>query len=87
MEEQVPMGRELHEEEIRMRIFARERDCWQWTSVRVPNQILQMWLAMLKNGRNRSKVYKQMQKWMWRHPKAPVIRACGCRLCNPGWGT
>nr|AEF12561.1 tat protein [Caprine arthritis encephalitis virus] len=87
MTEEIPTGRELHEEEIRMMIWERERDCWQWTSIRVPDKILQMWLAMLRNNSYRGKVYKQMQKFMWRHPRAPVIRPCGCRMCNPGWGT
>nr|AYG99058.1 tat protein [Small ruminant lentivirus] len=87
MTEQPPQGRELHPEEIVMSIWERERETWQRTSVRVPNEVLQRWLAMLKIGRNRGRVCKEMQKWMWRHPKAPVIRSCGCRLCNPGWGT
>nr|AYG99235.1 tat protein [Small ruminant lentivirus] len=87
MNEEPPRRREVLRGERGMTIWERERDAWQWTSIRVPGEILQRWLAMLRLGRNRGKVYREMQKWMWRHPKAPVIRSCGCRLCNPGWGT
>nr|AYG99215.1 tat protein [Small ruminant lentivirus] len=87
MNEEPPQRRELTTEEVTRSIWERERDTWQWTSIRVPGEILQRWLAMLRLGRNRRKVYREMQKWMWRHPEAPVIRPCGCRLCNPGWGT
>nr|P21124.1 RecName: Full=Probable Vpr-like protein; AltName: Full=Protein S; AltName: Full=Protein Tat [Caprine arthritis encephalitis virus strain Cork]AAA42890.1 tat protein [Caprine arthritis encephalitis virus] len=87
MSEELPQRRETHPEELVRNVRERERDTWQWTSIRVPEEILQRWLAMLRSGRNRKKVYREMQKWMWIHPKGPVIRACGCRLCNPGWGT
>nr|AYE21332.1 tat protein [Small ruminant lentivirus] len=87
MSERLPQRREVHPEGRVRNIWERERDTWQWTSIRVPEEILQRWLAMLRSGRNRNKVYRKMQKWMWIHPKAPVIRPCGCRLCNPGWET
>nr|AAD24513.1 Tat [Brazilian caprine lentivirus] len=87
MNEEAPQRREIHQEDLVRDIWEREGDAWQWISVRAPGEVLQRWLAMLKSGRNRKRVLREMQKLMWRYPKAPVIRPCGCRLCNPGWGT
>nr|AAG48631.1 tat protein [Caprine arthritis encephalitis virus] len=83
MSEETPAGREPTAEEI----FEQEAESWKRTSVRVPNDILQRWLAMLRQRGNRKKVLREMQKWAWRNPTARVIRPCGCRLCNPGWGS
>ncbi|AYG99195.1 tat protein [Small ruminant lentivirus] len=62
-------------------------ECWDWVSKRVPPEILQRWLAMLTNSQLRRKVVREAQKYMWRNPTARVRRECGCRLCNPGWGS
>nr|AAD24527.1 Tat [Brazilian caprine lentivirus]AAD24529.1 Tat [Brazilian caprine lentivirus]AAD24531.1 Tat [Brazilian caprine lentivirus]AAD24533.1 Tat [Brazilian caprine lentivirus]AAD24537.1 Tat [Brazilian caprine lentivirus] len=67
--------------------YYEEWECWDWVSQRVPGDILQRWLAMLTNSQLRRKVVKEMQRWIWRNPRAPIIRNCGCRLCNPGWGS
>nr|QPZ85485.1 tat protein [Small ruminant lentivirus] len=62
-------------------------ECWDYVSQRVPNELLQRWLAMLTNNQLRRKVLREMQKWIWRHKQEQARRNCGCRLCNPGWGS
>nr|AYG99073.1 tat protein [Small ruminant lentivirus] len=62
-------------------------ECWNWASRRAPPDLLQRWLAMLNNNQLRRKVIREAQKFGWRYPKARVRRNCGCRLCNPGWGS
>uniref|UniRef100_Q7LZ03 Probable Vpr-like protein n=2 Tax=Visna-maedi virus TaxID=2169971 RepID=Q7LZ03_9RETR len=67
--------------------FYEDWECWDYVSQRVPDEILQRWLAMLTNQRLRRLVITEAQKWVWRNPKAPVRKNCGCRACNPGWGS
>nr|AYG99053.1 tat protein [Small ruminant lentivirus] len=62
-------------------------ECWDWVSQRVPEEILQRWLAMLTNTQLRRRVIREAQKYIWVRPKSRVRRNCGCRLCNPGWGS
>ncbi|AAA46782.1 tat protein [Ovine lentivirus] len=62
-------------------------ECWDHVSQRVPNEVLQRWLAMLTNNQLRRKVIREAQIWMWKNANAPIRRNCGCRLCNPGWGS
>nr|AMR71155.1 tat [Small ruminant lentivirus] len=67
--------------------FYEDWETWDRASQRVPFELLQRWLAMLSNNNLRRQVVREAQKWLWQHPKAPVARNCGCRLCNPGWGS
>nr|AYG99210.1 tat protein [Small ruminant lentivirus] len=62
-------------------------ECWDYVSQRVPDELLQRWLAMLTNNQLRRKVIKEAQKWAWKNARATIKRECGCRVCNPGWGS
>ncbi|AAA48361.1 tat protein [Visna-maedi virus] len=67
--------------------FYEDWECWDYVSQRVPGERLQRWLAMLTNNQLRRQVIREAQIWMWKHKGAAVRRNCGCRLCNPGWGS
>nr|AEB21187.1 vpr-like accessory protein [Visna-maedi virus] len=62
-------------------------ECWDYVSQRVNNETLQRWLAMLTNNQLRRTVIREAQIWIWKNPRAQIRRNCGCRLCNPGWGS
>nr|ALU34106.1 Vpr accessory protein [Small ruminant lentivirus] len=67
--------------------FYEDWECWDHVGQRVPNEVLQRWLAMLSNNQLRRRVIREAQKWIWRNKGARVVRNCSCRLCNPGWGS
>nr|AAS18423.1 protein 2 [Small ruminant lentivirus] len=67
--------------------FYEDWECWDYVSRRVPDEVLQRWLAMLSNNQLRRRVIREAQQWIWKNNRARIVRNCGCRQCNPGWGS